>query len=700
MKHAKPNNTLDFSDIKNFFHPILKLVPYDSVPNDMIGIFDSMVQLGWIYRNKQGYNAKEGFGFPRVLINIPQEEDDLIELSYLHNKNHYDQIKKIFVKTLPRCKLREYTNAINNISPAEITDIQKNKILFERTLGNTEDPVNVIAYGNNKQTLFAAAKRQMKTAPTPDPNILQQFINYSKKIIDDELGPYLKHFSYDVTQWINHLNYAKQKAIIPIHEYCQGTLDTTRYTKKQMRDMLSLSYTAICKTELQPPDGKPRMVCSIPQMIKYTMGPVTWKLEEICQQQFKGYCGGKNLQQMAQDINKYLSQGFTKIVEGDGSAFDNTQDVTLKEIDRYIYRQITHSIYHVSKKKFRKISQAMYKHMKIKYSYNKHMRTYFSYYILGTVFSGDCDTTLCNTLRMALYNRFVNDQAGLVYGKDYIVFSKGDDFSVLYKPYIQDDVIRQIYNKYFLNKPDTQMELKDIRQYGIGQILKFLTIGKPDTFSFCSLRSWYTNINESEITLTRDPKKLFNESLYSIKYKTYNIQQRAAYHLDLAMSYITNYYGIDIFHIMAQAHFQEYKKYKKLLYKKYAKIPDPLMLDTTIKIKIKSAYTTLVKKQFKQGPQKTLYTESELFGKFIYLYNRVPNKNFYKIMGSYWETMKNILATRETLNKEQLKCINQQINSEFNIDYLKALVNQKNILNYQEMKQLLEKELHTFKVNC
>lgn len=652
-----------------------------NINDEQKSLFYAMTKLGFIRRTSTGFAANPGYGFPRLLLNIPDEEKDLMELTMIRNSEHYKILDSLFLRKLPRCKLRNYLHTINNIQVQDIKDKQHKKILYEQTLGSVNKPNTVIAYGNNKQTLFAAAKRQIKMAPTPDPAVLRDFIHYAESKIEEEIGFDLTHFSYDYAQWFNHLTFAKQQLIKQIQDYYTGELDTTKLTKKQLHDILDMTYTAICKTELQPPDGKPRMVCSIPQKIKYAMGPITWKLEEICQEKLKGYCGGKNLDQMADDINKLIEQGFTKVVEGDGSAFDNTQDVMLKEIDRYIYRRVADKVYHIPQKDFLNISQMLYKKMKIKYIQEKHLKTYLTYYVLGTVFSGDCDTTLCNTIRMAMYNRYVNEKAGLKYGKDFVVFSKGDDFSVLYKPYVDNKFIDKIYDTYFLNKPEGEFADRDSRVKGIGQILKFLEKGNANSFKFCSLRSWYINNEETKITLTRDPQKLFSEALYSIKYKSYNNPQRAAYHLDLAMSYISNYYGIDIFNLMAIAHYKEFLKYKQ---------------NTQANEKlITHSLTNMITKTYKLGLSRQHVTNETVFGAWISFYDITPNKHFYKIKDSYWETIKHIMMKRSDSTPEELKIINQQINAEFNINYLEYLLDTKyNEITPSRLRRLLIEALH------
>lgn len=665
-KHANPNNTCEIYSKETFdknLHPYLDFIPYHSLTKEDGEIMEELVKMKYLKKTDKGFEGK----FPRLMIQIKDKE--LLSISENTKPEVYkfletgEKIDKKKFK-IPK-KLRKYFCTINDIKVRDIMDKQNTKIAFEKILGDKSIfDRDVMMYGKNKQTLFAAAKRQLKTAPTPDPQITKEFINYSEKVIDKEIGYQLKHFSYDLAQWYNHLSRSKQDAIEPIMNYYLNPEKCIEYDKKKIKEIENLEYEAICKAEIQGNDGKPRMVCAIPQRIKYTMGPVTWQLEEICQNHLKGYCGGKNLTEMAQQLNEYIDQGFTKVVEGDGSAFDNSQDVTLKELDRYIYSKVIDKVYHVPKQDFKLISNLHYKTMNVKYQKeNKKMETYIRYKILGTVFSGDCDTTLANTIRMAMYNRFVNEKEGLKYGVDFLVMSKGDDFSVMYKPYVSNEVIQNIYNKYFLQKPNKEQEILDTRQYGIGQICKFLEFGQPNSFKFCSLRSWY--IDDRHITLTRDPAKLYHQSLYSIKTKNYNPKQRYCYHIDMARSYLVNYPGIHIFELMAKAHIKEATQIRQIYNIKISEVTKKTINQINKIIKMKKTMVT--------NPLGYNESYNKLLTELMEIKGREKYYNMY--LAQYWEQIKRYEMVRtEVLSKEQLKYVNQQIQLEFDTEELKSLL--------------------------
>jgi len=648
-------------------HPTLTTIPKIAVPNEDKPYFEAMIKAGLITEDDHNYHKV--IGFPRLLIKI--KDPQLKELSEQTHPEHYKYLKE---SNLPSILVNNM-DTINDIKVRQIIDKQPDKIGFMKILGtniNFHDK-EVMMYGKNKQTLFAAAKRQMKTAPTPSGSIARDFISYATQRIEKEIGYELDHFSYDVVQWYNHLSAAKQQAIKPIKMYYERP-DMYRllYSEKERERQLTLHYEAIVKAELQPADGKPRMVCSIPQRIKYTMGPVCWQLEELMAHKLNGYCGGMNLTEMADKINTYAAQGFTKVVEGDGSAFDNSQDVTLKALDRYIYNRIKDKIYHVPKEEFELLSNLHYKTMDVKYHVNGKPRTYMTYKVLGTVFSGDSDTTLANTIRMAMYNIYANEKSGLKYGSDFIVFSKGDDFSVLYKQRISDEFIRGIYDKYFLGKPVKQYKILDNRRGGLGQICKFLDIGDLSSFKFCSLRSWYVDDTYERITLTRDPKKLYNLALYSIKAKSKNWSELVQYHIDLAVSYEKSYSGIEVFEIMAQAHRQAAQK----IYDQYCNLPEFKRKTVDIIAKTKRAKERLEMYDFGFGD---IYNAR--LKKLYEIQGRQDSEDL--ILPNYWDNMQlryNIRTETNTIN--ELKYINDQINAEFDTEELKSLVGLINLNEY------------------
>jgi len=615
---------------------------------------------GFVIDTGEEYKAK--IGFPKLLLHINDKK--LKTLSEQTNPEHYEFIKNNNQITH---NLKNYMDTINNIKVHDIQDEQPDKVGFIKTLGSkiVDESSTVMMYGKNKQTLFAAAKRQMKTAPNPKAKIAKSFINYATNRIENEIGSYLDNFTYDITQWYNHLSGAKQRQMDPIMMYYTNPdLFYLTYSEEERERILTTHYEAIVKAELQPEDGKPRMVCSIPQRIKYAMGPICWQLEEICAKHLNGYCGGMNLTEMAEKINTYASQGFTKVVEGDGSAFDNSQDISLKALDRYIYNRVLNKVYHIPKEEFETIANLHYKTMDVKYHVSGKPRTYMSYKVLGTVFSGDSDTTLANTIRMAMYNIYVNEMEGLKYGEDFIVFSKGDDFSVLYKQRISDELIRSIYAKYFLEKPEGQLKIYDNRQYGIGQICKFLEIGDLSSFKFCSLRSWYINDTYEQITLTRDPKKLFGISQYSIKPKQYSKYKLMQYHIQQAIAYQASYKNIEVFDIMAKAHIEEAQHIYNLFHddtdfrKKCDKTFQKLLKSKTRKTEIDFGFGTFYNLQLKELMEiKGRENEEDL------------------IYSQYWENMQSKYNIRTEVNtKQEYEFINQQINAEFDTEELKTLV--------------------------
>lgn len=602
---------------------------------------------------------------------IKHPHADYSNLPRLKIKAYDEQLKKMKYKFDVQCKfnpdLSKQHNFLDFVDISKIHCPCKNKILFEKILNPDDNNITAMAYSSCKHTILAAAKRQMKMAPTPEPKIADEFVEYCKKIIDKEVGDELKHFGYSYQDWYHHLNKAKQN---DMDLYCQYRQAPQTLTYAQRKIVSRKYYEGICKVELQELDGKPRMVCAIPLETKFIMGPVCWHLEEIFDDKLNGYCGAKNLQQMADKLNNYIALGFTKIVSGDGSSFDNTQDITLKRVDQYIYEQVLHAVHHCDKNEFYSKSHENYKEMVISYVHpdSKKKIELLKYKILGTVFSGDCDTTLCNTIRMALYNRFVNDKAGLIYGQDYVVLSKGDDFTVLYKNYVSDYFINKAYYRYFLPAVK-DITHPDTRIYGLGQVLKMLKFGLPNSFIFCSLRSWYLNPTGEQVYLTRDPKKFYTLSCYSRKTKSYNLAQRIAYMYDQAESLRVNYPGLQIFETAAQAYINQANKLlrtapnrKKLLQK----------LDK-IRFADKKKLMKYLTSQDRKPKSDKMPDEDKNYYNWWYEVNH--KKIQIKIQEDYWNTMK-LIEKRQTtaLTMLQKQYINEQINQEFDVEELKTIL--------------------------
>lgn len=519
---------------------------------------------------------------------------------------------------------------------------ETHKSKYLQLFGDTTIEKDSIIYNTCKRTIFAAAKRQIKSAPVPDLEVARDFLHFAKTKVKQLIGDDLDDFGYSFNQWYNHLTADKQKRMDQVHEFLFGNDPLKEhYVDLAHLDPKLLHYEAICKAEIQGVDGKPRMVCSIPDLIKYVMGPICWRLEELFSLKIPTYCGGQNLTQMQDKINHYIDEGFDVVAEGDGSAFDNTQDVMLKAIDRHIYQWISSKVYHVPQELFNFVSQACYKVMDVLLVDGKKKKCLLTYAVLGTVFSGDCDTTLMNTLRMGLYNWYTNEKAGLILNKDFICFSKGDDFTVMYQSHLDRSIPKRAYDKYWLKKPKFSGPIYDgldDRVYGIGQILKFIEFGDPNTIKFCSLRAWYVDYRAKHIFLTRDPAKFLTLSKYSRKACHFNNKLLAQYCYDQALALKTSYNGIDYFDKFALEYIKVgnyYDKHSEVMKKRYRDVVDRRV---------------------------TLPLESELYDG----YNRTGRMVSFKIHGSYWETMQSIERQQTMiLPKDQLEVVNQQINAEF-----------------------------------
>lgn len=602
---------------------------------------------------KDDYNIqlKEGSKLlPRAMIYI--KDSKLKQVAMNKNPEYYTKIKKTngYIDTLNNIEVRDVP-CPHTIDPITMEHNCK-KPLFEKIL-NTDNPdIEAMGWGNCHHTIFAAAKRQLRSAPMPSKEMAIDFLQFSKAFINKYIGEDLRHFGYSYADWFNHLPKRKQDNMIKIQK-ALNQIKTTELTTRELLELFSMHYQAICKVEIQELDGKPRMVCSIPDLIKYVMGPVTWHLEELMSKKFPGYCGGKNLTEMEDEINELIDKGFDKVVEGDGSAFDNTQDISLKKVDHYIYEQVAHSVYHVPQWIFNMISHLYYKIMDVNVIENKKVRTIMTYHVLGTVFSGDCDTTLANTMRMALYNHYTCYKNGLILERDYYLFSKGDDFSVLFRNKIPDKQIQEAYDNTFLHKyKPTEDKPTDQRSEKLGQICKFLEIGRPNSFKFCSLRSWYKD-HYGHITLTRNPAKLFTLAQYSRKTKAMSLDQRYNYLIDQAQALEKTYKGIKIFDTMSE------------LYKEKAAI-------------IKTFSEKPIKRRAIQGDKRINIlnnipdAENEDIEKFYSIKHRERQT---KIQDNYWDTMKYIEnQTTRLLTPEQASIVNSQIEAEFNSQELHALL--------------------------
>lgn len=365
----------------------------------------------------------------------------------------------------------------------------------------------VICYNSCDRTLFAAFKRQMMRVYEPDPQIAQQFKHFVEGYFKKYVEPVLAQFDYSYSQWFNKLPRKKQIDMERVAD-----MSTTHiYPQK-------VEYGLFCKREKQEAGGKNRAIANITPEIKYMMGPVCWALEDCADKFFPGYCGKKSWDDLEHLFETYYAEGFKYVLQGDGSAFDTCQHVELKVIDQLIYTYLADhgKIHHVDGQAFKRVATANLRELKAKTLTKYGCRHLGSATIRGTVFSGASDTTLMNTLRMALYNMFTLEKLGLRLNQDYKLLSKGDDFIVFVRePTLNGVDFESCYLKYWKPKPKKHTETNFRDNKGtLGMILKFLNTGDYDTIDFCSV-TCIPYGDHTKFKLARKPNRMIPLASYS-----------------------------------------------------------------------------------------------------------------------------------------------------------------------------------------
>jgi hypothetical protein len=383
---------------------------------------------------------------------------------------------------------------------------------------NTE---KVICYNSCSRTLYAAFKRQLKRVPEPAEDVIAEFQEFCEQYFLKYIEPHLRDFDYSYSQWFNCMPRHKQEAILKADPNYDGE---------------SVVFGLFCKREKQIFGGKNRAIANISQEVKKIMGPVCWALEDLADKFFPGYCGKKSWSKLESYLNEAYAEGFTTALQGDGSGFDLSQHAVCKYIDYRIYNYLADNklIHHVDPELFRKVATAETRKIEAKYNVGRSLKSFAKAKINGTVFSGSSDTTLMNTLRMALYNMFTLYKMGLQYEQDYKLLAKGDDFMVLTR---RTDVDYEAnYYKYWCTKD--QGEKTNYKPYGIGQILKFLIIGDFSTIDFCST-TVIPYANGTRFKMARKPERMSPLAHYS----------RAALHMnacELKQYLLDQAYAIDM----------------------------------------------------------------------------------------------------------------------------------------------------------
>jgi hypothetical protein len=401
----------------------------------------------------------------------------------------------------------------------------KPKDAMMKVLPVAENDTDCIIYNSCLRTLYAAFKRQLKATPRPEQDVMDDFIRFSKNLIDKYITPHIHEFDYSYTRWYEHLTAGKQKK-----------MDKARKAYIEMGCPTIVEFGLFCKREVQQKGGKNRAIANISDIVKYIVGPVCWSLEAMFTKLFPGYCGNKSGEQLENWLADTYAKGFITSLQGDGSGFDLSQHQCCKKIDNYIYNLISTKVHHVKPADFLYIANMSVRYLNASIFINKKQYKPFGARIEGTVFSGSSDTTLMNTIRMACYNHYTLYKAGLTMD-DYRLLAKGDDFMFFVNTGADIKKIQKAYATLWSSKPKDPMSLEqNLGKKGLGQIIKFLKIGDYTELDFCSNAVIpFLDGKTTRFKVLRRPERMIELSHYARKILHYTPGQAKTYYQQLAM---------------------------------------------------------------------------------------------------------------------------------------------------------------------
>jgi len=394
----------------------------------------------------------------------------------------------------------------------------------------------VLIYDNCKANIYTAIKRDSLGVTKPERRCVDLFIKYYDKIFDEEIAPLLDGFEYDFNSWYNHLNVKQQKNLKQVD---------FKFLKKRR-------YKMFCKAEKQEVTSndkapKNRCICGPNEEYKYVMGPVVHRLEAIFKKKFKGYCSGKNWSDRETDLNNRRRAGLRRVAQGDGSAFDRSQDHELKYVERKIYNYLADHGYirHVDVDVF--LQHALAKmvpiHADFMVKHGKHVYMESLGFInkTGGVQSGNCDTSFANTLRMVMYNRFVMEEYLHLEPQAYGLDCAGDDFAAFLPMTVSVEQAVEAYLQVFV-----QTKTPGVPEFGnLGQVLKFLKFSDIDGVDFCSTETyWSPRVQSYKITRRLD--RFFTLTPYSRQALSMSHEEQRDYLLQLHESNLSWMRGLPI----------------------------------------------------------------------------------------------------------------------------------------------------------
>jgi hypothetical protein len=382
----------------------------------------------------------------------------------------------------------------------------------------------IVYYDNCYMNLVAACKRQVIVVPDPSPVMLDRINNYMQQVILPELKELLTDFHYSFEVWYNHLTRDKQLEI--------DRIETDKITHRDC--------SIFCKGEKQQITGseppKNRCISALCSCHKYVMGPIVYALEQYAKK-FKGYCGGKNWTDLGYIYDTWHHRNFM-VVQSDISGMDRSVKMPLKRIIfNQIYELLEPYIHHVPIEVYRYHAYPEYTTMVAQQYLDDQRIDHGFASILGTVFSGSCDTTFMNTMMTAILNRFTVEIILAIHVDDYDLTCKGDDSTVALPDVIAPARIHNAYKQVYYFSSLTKYKYTPYYvRHGCGMTLKYLSISYDITdVDFCSTNTFYCGTCK-RYRLTRKIDRFIELTCWSNAIVSLPYHQRSAYLQNLYLS--------------------------------------------------------------------------------------------------------------------------------------------------------------------
>lgn len=302
--------------------------------------------------------------------------------------------------------------------------------------------------------------RQIQAGIFYDKKIAKEFIKFSHNIINTMVENYYSNNPHSrmitMEQYLQKIGPRK-------YEYMQGLEEYYRGDKLKMAYKMHNKDDEKQYLDFNDPKSKSRNICAQLPMGKILLGiPCELGMDVLHSQP---WCGPGNtfVERCKKFCNWIINIIDCEVICCDGSSFDSTQHrLFIEEIDSYFLNRIldynTYLFDYFDEKDLRRyISQSQF------FIFSKYD---ISYRIQGTQLSGRMNTCLCNTLRSALYIKFIMYKIGILDKQEFNNFEVNGDDQIIFiaKVYVKK-YIEYGYFYVYANKDSNQY-------HGLGQICK------------------------------------------------------------------------------------------------------------------------------------------------------------------------------------------------------------------------------------